>query len=52
MKILIVDDSSDGRRILRYIAEQHGHQVVEAKDGQEGLVMAASHHPDLIISTR
>ena len=50
MKILIVDDSSDGRRILRYLVEQHGHQVIEAKNGQEGLVMAESHHPDLIIS--
>ncbi len=27
MKILIVDDSSDSRRILRYIAEQHGHYL-------------------------
>ena len=39
MNILIVDDSSDGRKDLRYIAEQHDHQVLEAKDGREGLVM-------------
>lgn len=50
MKILIVDDSSDSRRLLRYIAEQHGHRVVEAKNGLEALTLAKFSRPDLIIS--
>lgn len=50
MKILVVDDNADDRRVLRYIIEAHGHEVVVAGDGQEGLAMAASCMPDLIIS--
>ncbi|WP_246545396.1 hybrid sensor histidine kinase/response regulator [Pelotalea chapellei] len=50
MKVLIVDDNTDGRRILRYIAERHGHTVIEAANGREGLDKAASDLPELIIS--
>lgn len=51
MKVLIVDDNSEDRSLLRYILEHHGcSQVVEAVDGVEGLAMASHHQPDLIIS--
>jgi PAS domain S-box-containing protein len=50
MKILIVDDNRDDRRLLRYIVEKKGHQPIEAEDGLEGLRMAKLHMPDLIIS--
>ena len=50
MKILVVDDNSDDRTLLRLIVERYGHQPIEAGDGQEGLRMAAAHQPDLIIS--
>lgn len=50
MKILIVDESSDDRQILRHNIERHGHEALEAQDGQDGLEKAASHKPDLIIS--
>jgi len=50
MKTLIVDDNADDRSILRYNLERHGCEVIEAVDGQEGLELARTHKPDLIIS--
>src|SRR5690606_37537524 len=48
MKILVVDDSSVVRLLLREILESDGHEVVEAADGIEALVVLASMRPDLI----
>ncbi len=50
MKTLIVDDNSDDRRILRYNLERHHCEVIEARDGEEGLELARIHLPGLIIS--
>jgi PAS domain S-box-containing protein len=51
MNALIVDDNANDRRLLRYSLTKHGcEQIIEARDGQEGLEMAKLHRPDLIIS--
>ena len=50
MKILIVDDNADDRRLLKYIIERKDHEAIEAGNGLEGLRMAKIHRPDLIIS--
>ncbi|MBI4684331.1 MAG: response regulator [Nitrospirae bacterium] len=50
MKILIVDDNSDARKLLRYNLERRNCAVIEARDGVEGLELTAVHKPDLIIS--
>jgi len=50
VNVLIVDDNSNDRRILRYTLEHHGCEVTEAKDGQEGLERAKELKPELIIS--
>ena len=48
MKILIVDDSSMSRRILRRILESTGHQVVEAGDGAAGIEQFFLEKPELV----
>ena len=50
MRILIVDDLSDARQVLRYMVEKTGNEAIEAENGQEGLRIAKSSPPDLIIS--
>lgn len=50
MKVLIADDNANDRKILRYTLEHHGCDVIEAKDGKEGLELAKTHKPNLIVS--
>ncbi len=50
MKILIVEDHAEDRRLLKYNIEKNGHQVLEAANGQEAMELLRQHHPDLIIS--
>jgi CheY-like chemotaxis protein len=51
MKVLIVDDNDNDRKILKYNFKQHGCEVIlEARNGKEGLALARMHKPDLIVS--
>jgi DNA-binding response OmpR family regulator len=47
--ILIVDDESSLRHALADKLSFEGFAVLEAKNGEEGLVLALSSHPDLIL---
>jgi two-component system chemotaxis response regulator CheY len=48
-KILIVDDSSMSRRIVRGILESAGHEVTEAADGMAALERYSLEKPDLVL---
>ncbi|MCJ8347200.1 response regulator, partial [bacterium] len=48
--IMIVEDSSTQRLILKKFIEQRGHQVVEAEHGQEAIEIISQKCPDIIIS--
>ncbi|MBC7248742.1 MAG: response regulator [Anaerolineae bacterium] len=48
-KILIVDDSSLSRRMLRQALEPLGHQIIEAPEGLTALELYALHQPDLVL---
>lgn len=50
MKVLIVDDNADDRRMLRLTFEYHECSVIEASNGREGVEMAVKEQPDIIIS--
>lgn len=47
--ILIVDDEAPIRKLLRITLESNDFKVIEAANGKEGISLAASHGPDLII---
>jgi len=49
-KILIVDDKSENRYLLRSLLEGHGYTVEEASQGKEALELARKNPPELIIS--
>ena len=48
-KILLVEDHEMNRDMLSRRLLRKGYQVVMAVDGGEGVAMAASEHPDLIL---
>jgi CheY-like chemotaxis protein len=48
-KVLIADDTPNGRELVRTVLENSGYQVLEAKNGLEALETARAARPDLII---
>jgi CheY-like chemotaxis protein len=48
-KILIAEDNWVNRELLRELLELQGHEVFEARHGQEALAMIDQVHPDLLI---
>jgi DNA-binding response OmpR family regulator len=48
-KILIVEDEPGFRRTYADLFSHFGHEVIEAENGEVGLVMARTKSPDLIL---
>lgn len=48
-RILVIDDETPIRRFLKISLEAEGFGYLEAESGQEGLAVAASQRPDLIV---
>ena len=48
--ILIIDDAAFSRRMIRKALQAEGYEILEATNGGEGLEMAHSHNPDLILT--
>jgi DNA-binding response OmpR family regulator len=48
-KILIVDDEKDLVETLTFRLKSYGYEVISAHDGKDGLDMARSESPDLIL---
>jgi DNA-binding response OmpR family regulator len=47
--VLVAEDSTDARQLMRDVLEGMGHDVLEAPDGLEGVRLALTDRPDLII---
>lgn len=48
-KILVVEDNDDNRLLVSRILRHHGYEVVEAADGEEGMMKAKVEKPDIIM---
>ncbi len=48
-KILVIDDEPDIREIVRLYLVEEGHEVIEAGNGQDGILKAQKDQPDLIV---
>lgn len=48
-KLLIVEDDELNREMLMRRLDRRGHQIVFAKDGEEGLEVAQAERPELIL---
>ncbi|MBK5278015.1 MAG: response regulator transcription factor [Bacteroidia bacterium] len=47
--ILIIDDEPQIRKLLEIILQSNDYRVMQAQTGKEGIHLAASHQPDLIL---
>jgi CheY-like chemotaxis protein len=50
IRVLIVDDESSMRFLLKYVLESGGYEVVEAPNGVVALAQIAESRPDLVVT--
>jgi len=48
-RILVVEDQPDNRRIVRDLLTRSGYEIIEARTGEEGVTLAETQRPDLIL---
>jgi two-component system, cell cycle response regulator DivK len=48
-RILVIEDDVDNLELVCFLLEQSGFELLQAKDGQEGLDLAISQRPDMIL---
>ncbi|MBK8129214.1 MAG: response regulator [bacterium] len=48
-KILVIEDNEQNRYLVTYLLEANGYEVAAAKDGREGIALASSLQPALIL---
>jgi signal transduction histidine kinase len=49
IRILAIDDRTDALLPIRVLMTRDGHQVVEAQNGPDGVHLAKSFHPDMVL---
>ncbi len=47
--VLVIDDESQIRRLLRIVLEQEGYRVLESESGRQGLSDVALRRPDVVV---
>lgn len=48
-KVLIIEDNDQNIYLVNFILEKHGFNVVQARNGEEGIRLAIQQEPDLIL---
>ena len=48
-KILLIEDNEQNIYLLTFLLEKSGYQVIQARDGLEGIELAKQDNPDLIL---
>ncbi len=48
-KTLIIEDNENNMYLISFLLQNNGHDVSQAYDGQEGVALAKSVQPDLIL---
>ena len=48
-KILVIEDNEQNLYLTTFILKKHGYQVIQARDGQEGIEIAKRDKPILIL---
>jgi DNA-binding response OmpR family regulator len=48
-RVLLVEDDDSVRQLVKITLEMNEYEVVEAKDGLEGLLLLDMHHPDAVV---
>lgn len=48
-RVLLVEDDDSVRQLVKITLEMNDYEVVEAKDGLEGLLLLDMHHPDAVV---
>lgn len=48
-RVLLVEDDDSVRQLVKITLEMNDYDVVEAKDGLEGLLLLDMHHPDAVV---
>ena len=48
-RILVVEDQEDNRQIVRDLLTSAGYELIEAGTGEDGVALAETQHPDLIL---
>jgi len=48
-RILVIEDNETNIYLIGFILKKDGHEVIEARSGEEGLELAVKEKPDLIL---
>jgi len=48
-RILVIEDQEQNLYLMKYLLEASGYDVVQARDGKEGIAAARTERPDLIL---
>jgi two-component system cell cycle response regulator DivK len=48
-KILVIEDNEQNLYLVTFLLEKHGHEVIQARDGREGIELAGRVKPSLIL---